>query len=49
MLVNLGPIGLGNEPHVLGNVPYFVYTVKKNLILGCNNKFFIIKNEMYKK
>ena len=25
LLVNLGPIGLGNEPNVLGNGPYFVY------------------------
>ena len=25
LLVNFGPIGLGNEPHVLGNGPYFVY------------------------
>ena len=32
---------------MLGNGPYFVYK-KKNLILGCNNKFWVIKNELLK-
>ena len=32
---------------MLGNGPYFVYK-KKNLILGCNNKFWVIKNERIK-
>ena len=26
LLVNFGPIWLGNELHVLGHGPYFVYT-----------------------